>query len=108
MLAITQDVPVPPLPPELFMPGPTPLEIAGAVALVVGTIGLVGILWLYVRGLLRKWSNPAPADGTGIQELRHEIRQLGAEVGELQERLDFTERVLASRSEPERIDRGKP
>jgi hypothetical protein len=105
---MTQDVPpIPQLPPEIFMPGPTPMEIAGAVALVVATIGSVAILWLFVRGWLRRWSSPPPPDGGAIQELRHTVHQLSAEVGELQERLDFAERVLASRGEPERLDRGE-
>lgn len=101
-----QDVPIPPLPPDLFMPGPTPMEVAGAVALVAATIGSIAILWLFVRGLLRKWSSPPPADAAAIQELRHAVHQLGTDVGELQERLDFAERVLATRNEPDRIDRG--
>ena len=103
---MTQDVQIPPLPPELFPPGPPPMEVAVAVAVVAATIGSIAILWLLVRGLLRKWSTPPPADTAAIQELRHAVHQLGAEVGELQERLDFAERVLATRNEPERIDRG--
>jgi hypothetical protein len=105
MLGMIQDVPVPPLPPQFFMPGPSPLEIAGAVALVVATIGGVAVLWVFVRGLIRKWQSPPAADQPALEELRRAVHQLGAEVSELQERLDFAERVLATRSEPERIDR---
>lgn len=101
-----QDVPIPPLPPDILMPGPAPMEVAGAVAVVVATIGSVLIVLMLVRGLLRKWSNPPATDTAAVQELRHAVHQLGAEVGELQERLDFAERVLATRNEPERIDRG--
>jgi hypothetical protein len=82
------------------------MEVAGAVALVAATIGSIAILWLFVRGLLRKWSSPPPADAAAIQELRHAVHQLGTDVAELQERLDFAERVLATRNEPDRIDRG--
>ena len=42
---------------------------------------------------------PAPAD----QELRAEVDQLRHDVAELQERLDFTERVLAQRPDPARL-----
>jgi hypothetical protein len=103
---MTQDVPIPPLPPEIFMPGPTPMEVAGAIAVVSATIGSIVILWMFVRGLLRKWHTPPQPDSAAIQELRHAVLQLGSEVAELQERLDFAERVLATRNEPERIDRG--
>ena len=103
---MTQDVPIPPLPPEIFMPGPAPMEVATAIALVVATIGSMVILLQFVRGLLRKWHTPPQPDAAVIQELRHDVLRLGTEVAELQERLDFAERVLATRNEPERIDRG--
>jgi hypothetical protein len=101
-----QSVQVPPMPPEFFMPGPTPLEIAGAIALVVATVGSFVIVLSFVRALQRKWSSPPATDQPALEELRHAVHQLGAEVSELQERLDFAERVLASRSEPDRLDRG--
>jgi hypothetical protein len=104
---MTQDVPIPQLPPDIFMPGPSPMEVAVAVAVVVATVGSIVIIWSLVRGLLRKWASPPPTDAVAIQELRHAVHQLTAEVGELQERLDFAERVLATRNEPERLDRGR-
>jgi hypothetical protein len=100
---MTQDVPIPQFPPEMF--GPSPMEVATAVVVVVATIGSVVIAWTLVRALLRKWSTPPAADQTALQDLRQEVRQLAAEVSELQERLDFAERVLASKSEPDRIER---
>jgi flagellar basal body-associated protein FliL len=102
-----QQVPTPPqLPDFIVHQGPDPVNIAIAVVIVVASIGSVGILWMLVRGLLRRWAGQAPADAQAIQELKHTVRQLGAEVMELQERLDFAERVLTARKEPERIERG--
>jgi hypothetical protein len=102
-----QQVPAPPpLPDFIVHTGPDPVNIAIGVAIVVASIGSVGILWMLVRGLIRRWTHPAPADTQVIQELRHTVRQLGAEVTELQERLDFAERMLTARKEPERIERG--
>lgn len=46
-----------------------------------------------------------PADGS--QELVDEVRAMRQELAELAERVDFTERLLAKRSEPARIDQGE-
>jgi flagellar basal body-associated protein FliL len=102
-----QQVPAPPpLPDFIVHQGPDPVSIAIAVVIVVASVGSVGILWMFVRGLMRRWTGSTPADTQAIQELRHTVRQLGAEVMELQERLDFAERVLTARKEPDRIERG--
>jgi hypothetical protein len=103
-----QQVPPPPqLPDFIVHQGPDPVNIAIAVVIVVGAVGSVGILWMLVRGLIRRWTAQVPADAQAVQELRHSVRQLSAEVMELQERLDFAERVLTARKEPERIERGE-
>jgi len=102
-----QQVPAPPqLPDFIVHQGPDPVNIAIAVVIVVASIGSVGILWTLVRGLIRRWTTQVPADGQAMQELRQTVRQLSAEVMELHERLDFAERVLTARKEPERIERG--
>jgi hypothetical protein len=41
----------------------------------------------------------------GLQALENEVSALRQEVGELQERLDFAERMLAEVPEPRRVDR---
>jgi hypothetical protein len=97
--------PAPPPLPDIF--GPQPMEVAVAVMVVVGTIGLVGVVWMLARGLLRKWSGAVPADPSEVQALRQTVQQLGTDVAELQERLDFTERMLARAKVPERIERGE-
>jgi hypothetical protein len=49
--------------------------------------------------LVRRW-DPEELDALGVpKEIMDEIYALRAEVNELQERVDFTERLLASRSE---------
>lgn len=101
---MTQTIQVPPLPPDIF--GPTPMDVAVAVIAVVGTVGVLMIGLMFVRGLVRKWSHPAAGEAEGVGELRHAVQRLGAEVAELQERLDFAERVLATRREAERLERG--
>jgi hypothetical protein len=101
-----QQAPTPPPIPDWVFGRTDPMEIAIAVAVVVGTIGSIGVLWMFVRALIRRWTTPPPADTQAIQELKHAVHQLGAEVTELQERLDFAERVLASRKEADRLERG--
>jgi hypothetical protein len=104
---MTQEVQIPPLPPQFFEQGPAPMEIAMAVVVVAATVGSIVILWMLVRGLLRKWSSPPAVDVPAVLELQQSVRRLEAEVGELQERVDFAERVLATRSEQERLERGR-
>jgi flagellar biosynthesis/type III secretory pathway M-ring protein FliF/YscJ len=104
---MSQEIQVPPLPPQFFDQGPAPMEVAVAVVVIVAAVGSIVILWTLVRGLIRKWSAPPAADVPAVQELQQSVRRLQAEVGELQERLDFAERVLTSRSEAERLERGR-
>lgn len=107
MLQVAQ-VPTPPPPPEIpewiFNRGPDPIEIAIAVVVVIASIGGLGILWTLVRGLVRKWTQP-PASQEVLEDLRHAVQRLSAEVGELHERMDFAERMLATQREPARLER---
>lgn len=96
--------PVPELPEWIFNQGPTPMEIAIAVVVVLGSLGVLGILWMLARGLVRKWTQPVASQET-LEDLKHAVHRLSAEVTELQERLDFAERMLAAQREPARIDR---
>ena len=43
----------------------------------------------------------------GSQELIDEVRVMRQELAELAERVDFTERLLARKSEPARLDQGE-
>jgi hypothetical protein len=40
-----------------------------------------------------------------LEDLRHAVQRLSAEVGELHERMDFAERMLATQREPARLER---
>ena len=77
-----------------------PIDIGIGVAIITVVGGGVAILLNVTRAALAKWTRPRPAVGPGeAEELRHAITQLAAEVSELHERVDFTERVLASERE---------
>jgi hypothetical protein len=97
--------PTPEIPDWVFNRGPDPLEIAVAIVVIIAASGSMVILWTFVRGLVRKWTQPA-SNQPAVEELRHTVHRLGADVAELQERLDFAERMLAARREPERLERG--
>jgi hypothetical protein len=108
ILAQIAQVPTPPPAPEIpdwiFNRGPDPFQIALAVVIVIVSIGGVGMLWTLVRGLIRKWTQPAVGQ-QALEDLKHSVQQLSAEVGELHERMDFAERMLAAHREPARIER---
>ncbi|MGH7645587.1 MAG: TM2 domain-containing protein [Gemmatimonadales bacterium] len=85
------------------------------------TLGGLGIWWLYDMILLlagefrdaegrpiRHWElhlAPAAAAGSGrdVQQLMREMERLRGEVGELAERLDFAERMLAQQRERKQL-----
>jgi hypothetical protein len=96
--------PVPEIPDWVFH-RTDPMNIAVAVVVVLGALGAISILWMLARGWMRRWTQPAVPQ-QAFEELRQSVRQLSAEVGELHERLDFAERVLSSRREPERLQGG--
>jgi hypothetical protein len=84
-----------------------PVDGAIAVSIVAVTIGGVAIIGMFSRALLQKWTQAKPALEPGeAEELRHAITRLGAEVADVQERLDFTERVLASQRERQQLEGG--
>ena len=55
------------------------------------------------RAFAARIRGDAPAAATD-QELRAEVDQLRHDVADLQERLDFTERMISKAREPERIN----
>ena len=50
-----------------------------------------------------KVKGAAPESGREIEDLRTEVEQVRRELGEVQERLDFAERLLARTSEREKL-----
>ncbi len=81
-----------------------PIDAAVAFTIAISGLGLAGSRLVVARALPKRSSQPQRlAGGAELHELRHAIDQLGAELTDLQERVDFTERVLASQREPQRI-----
>lgn len=93
----------------------------GTAVLQMLTFGGLGVWWLYdlvliVSGefrdhkeqLLRHWSVEQGSEGGGatmgqVRQLTDDVEQLRRELGELAERMDFTERVLAKNKERDRL-----
>jgi hypothetical protein len=108
--------PVPPLPPVppphpfdpnlVFLQGGPPLVVIIVVAALTAT---TIILWPIVRAFARRLEGR----GSGDAALRAEVDQLHARIGEvdmlqarvveLEERLDFAERLLAQAQQPARL-----
>ena len=73
---------------------------------VLGIIGSSVLLFPLVRALAER-IRPRPVDAAGVREelqimredLLAEIQQTRREIGDLGERIDFTERLLAKKSE---------
>lgn len=77
------------------------LLLAGA----VGTFTLIG-LRMFLDYRVKRFSQAAGGDDTrhledAVASLRDEVYQLRTDVGELHERVEFTERVLAKGRNPE-------
>ncbi len=100
--------PMPPAPPDIpsqFDPnliwlsdgGPPAIVMIVLLALVATTV----ILWPVMRALGRKLEGKSPADPALLAEVEHlqqrlsEVDVLHQRVAELEERIDFTERMLA-------------
>jgi Tfp pilus assembly protein PilO len=70
------------------------------------------VLWPLVRALARRLEGRGGQDASAlrgeVEQLHHrlgEVDQLQIRVAELEERLDFTERMLAQSREPDRLQR---
>ena len=66
----------------------------GAIFISRGPIG---------QAMARRLSGHAAEPSDEILELREQVELLRTEIGDVQERLDFTERLLARGRDPERI-----
>ena len=101
--------PIPPIPPML--PGrdfdPELIVLIVVAALTAATV----ILWPIVRALARRLEGKGGADPalkTELEQMHHrlaEMEPLQARMAELEERLDFAERLLAQAKDPERLPR---
>jgi hypothetical protein len=107
-MMIMLQVPLPPTPPLpqappldpnlILLQGGPPLVLMIVLAALVAT---TLILWPLVRAFARRLEGKGGADPA----LRSEVEQLHVRVGEVDERVDFTERLLAQNREPDRLQR---
>lgn len=84
------------------------VPIAG---MATGALFMLGIYKLVVRWLEYRYRRPSPAGGEEIGELQRQVADLGTlapRVAELEERLDFAERLLARGRERGAIPRAGP
>jgi hypothetical protein len=109
-----QDVPLPPPPPQLpgsevFVSGS--LQDMAAVVLLLG-VGLIlaALIWPLIKAIARRIEGGAANAEvrTELEGLRERVRQLEEmqpRMAELEERVDFTERIVAQGREPDRLPR---
>lgn len=110
--------PAPPVPPDIpsqFDPnliwlsdgGPPAIVMIVLLALVATTV----ILWPVMRALARRLDGKGAADPALHAEVEQLHQRLGEvdvlhqRVAELEERIDFTERIVAQGREPDRLQR---
>jgi len=114
-MSILQAVPpVPPIPP--MPPDPnlmfSSLEPAAVVIIFLALVSAVTlVLWPLARALARRLEAKPSADPALHRELEQMHQRLGevdalqGRVADLEERLDFAERLLAQSREPDRLQR---
>jgi hypothetical protein len=81
-------------------PGSVGVFIPIAAILAWGAVRIVTIQAQHKKG-----DDPETSDR--LHALENEVGSLRQELGETQERLDFTERMLSQQRPPERLDEGK-
>jgi Tfp pilus assembly protein PilO len=114
-MQVTVQIPeIPTPPPEAFIPPPwVTLPPQVVLLIVLGFIaGFTIVLWPLVRALSRRiegrqQENPAlHAELDQMRARLAEVDGLQHRLAELEERVDFTERLLAQKKEPERLAHG--
>ena len=109
-----QQTPVPPMPPMPPMDAMT-LGVPGSILFIilVSVVAATVILWPIVRALARRLEGKGTVEAGLKADVEHlhqrlgEVDALQARVGELEERLDFAERLLARTPEaPGQLRRG--
>ncbi len=69
--------------------------------------GIMVVLRPLAAALADRIRRPTIQPGGDPQELVDEVRAMRQELAELAERVDFTERLLARKREPARVDQGE-
>jgi hypothetical protein len=101
MIARLQDVPTPPLPPGSEMSVTESLEGVTVVVLLLGLSLIVSaLLWPLIKAIATRigGGSVSAALETEVEALRERVRQLEEmppRMAELEERVDFTERLLS-------------
>jgi hypothetical protein len=106
-----QQLPQPPLPPgsEITLAGS--LNDLAAVVLLLGAgLILAALVWPLIRALARRIEGGAPspemqAELDGLRERVRQLEEMPPRMAELEERVDFTERIVAQGHEPDRLQR---
>jgi Tfp pilus assembly protein PilN len=104
------DPPSIPFDPNMIGPSLDSPAVVMIVLLVMTACTIV--LWPLVRALARRLEGRGGQDASALRgEVEHlhqrlgEVDQLQVRIAELEERLDFTERMLAQSREPDRLQR---
>lgn len=114
MLTSLLQTPVPDLPPFPTQPPwetlPAPVFLIIVVVVVGASAWVLGPLFRAIARRIEGRSRLDPAIHEELEQLRAraaEVDGLNQRVAELEERVDFTERMLAQRSAPERLPEGR-
>jgi hypothetical protein len=100
--------PVPPVDPNLVFMNDSPAVVMIVIASLLATII---ILWPLVRAIARRIEHKGVSDPALNAEVEHLQQRMGdvdamqARIAELEERLDFAERLLAQPREPDQLHR---
>jgi uncharacterized protein YoxC len=79
--------------------GPVP-EWAVGVAVIIFAVAFAQIVVVKLRASVRTLPAPSSDDG----EVRQTLEAMQNRIGELEERLDFTERLLATQRDADRLE----
>ena len=113
-MTLLQEVPVPPVPPqapgsELSVSGS--LEDMAAVVLLLG-VGLIlaTLVWPLIKANARRLEGAAAgaemqAELEGLRERVRQLEEIPPRMLELEERVDFAERIVAKGRELDRLER---
>jgi hypothetical protein len=82
-------------------------EIVFPTAAFITCVAAIGVVVRWILVSLRRSTPEVPEDLVQhFERLHAELAQIRSEMGDVGERMDFVERVLAKRSDPERIAPG--
>jgi hypothetical protein len=108
-VTLLSQTPIPPIPPEAPMALGGGLHDVATAIMVLALLCTVGmLLWPLVRALARRLESGgrnAQLEGEldALRERLQHLEQSQTRVGELEERVDFTERLLAQGRESDRL-----